>query len=162
MGTENVVTGPHEIQEYQSILMNQQKKVEKLSLMKHVLILIYRSTRYGVLSTLSKCVNWFPFVTVVAFQLNEESKPFFIPSKHYPHTHDLLDHWRISFMVLGGDAVRDLPLLAPGQFLQYPMSRGYWRLSYCSQYVFPARSYYFCRHIEALKVKLPLADEFAI
>jgi hypothetical protein len=57
MGTENVVTGPHEIQEYQSILMNQQKKVEKLSLMKHVLILIYRSTRYGVLSTLSKCVN---------------------------------------------------------------------------------------------------------
>jgi hypothetical protein len=102
-GAVNKITNPNEIQEYQNILMKHQKKVEKLSLAENVRTLIYQSTGYGILSTISKSLEGFPFGSVVGFQLNEESKPFFVLSKLSPHTKDLLDDSRASLTILSRD-----------------------------------------------------------
>jgi hypothetical protein len=100
---EKAKSGPEfdakDIEKYQNLLNDHQKKAQKLPFAIEARTLLQKSLGFGVLSTNSVHLEGFPFGSVVGFHLTDEGKPFFILSKLSSHTKDLLTDGKSSLTV---------------------------------------------------------------
>jgi frataxin-like iron-binding protein CyaY len=77
------------IQNYLNILDEHQAKATRMSLADEALSVVHFSNGYGTLSTISQQFPGFPGGSVVGFNLDMDSKPFFFLSCIASHTKDL-------------------------------------------------------------------------
>jgi hypothetical protein len=84
-------------------LKNHDLKAIKLTMAEDIKTLVDQSSHYGVLSTNSVQFPGFPTGSIVGFELDDSSRPFFVFSSMSAHTRDIRANGKISLTITSKD-----------------------------------------------------------